>query len=198
MDVKFYNGTFSETYIFIKTNKMKIVFNRKEYNKKYYDKNKAKFLKHHKKYNKEYYSIPEISKKKKEYYKIYGPDYEKKNRLKINIYHKNHSKKIRNEDINVKIKDCLATRIYIALKNNTKSKKTTELLGCEVIYLKQYLEKQFTPEMTWDNYGTYFEIDHIKPCASFDLSKESEQRKCFNYTNLQPLTIHDNRTKWKN
>ena len=49
--------------------------------------------------------------------------------------------------------------------------------------------------MAWDNYGTgqngkgtqEWQIDHIKPCASFDLSKESEQKKCFHYTNLQPL-----------
>jgi hypothetical protein len=47
--------------------------------------------------------------------------------------------------------------------------------------------------MNWDNYGFYgWHIDHIRPCASFDLSKPSEQRKCFNYTNLQPLWATEN------
>jgi len=50
--------------------------------------------------------------------------------------------------------------------------------------------------MTWDNYGYYgWHIDHIKPCASFDLVDEEEQRKCFNYRNLQPLWSGDNFAK---
>lgn len=48
--------------------------------------------------------------------------------------------------------------------------------------------------MNWDNYGEW-EIDHIKPCASYDLSKPKEQRKCFNYMNLQPLWAEENLRK---
>ena len=50
--------------------------------------------------------------------------------------------------------------------------------------------------MSWDNYGKW-EIDHIRPCASFDLSKPEEQYKCFNYMNLQPLWEKENQTKTK-
>ena len=48
--------------------------------------------------------------------------------------------------------------------------------------------------MTWDNYGKWH-IDHIKPCASFDMSIEKEQKKCFNYLNLQPLWAAQNFSK---
>ena len=41
--------------------------------------------------------------------------------------------------------------------------------------------------MTWENYGKYWHIDHIVPCYYFDLLKEEEQKRCFHYTNLQPL-----------
>ncbi len=48
--------------------------------------------------------------------------------------------------------------------------------------------------MTWDNYGEWH-IDHIKPCALFDFTKEEQQRECFHYTNLQPLWAKDNMRK---
>ena len=52
--------------------------------------------------------------------------------------------------------------------------------------------------MSWDNYGTHgWHIDHIRPCASFDLSDEEQQKICFHYTNLQPLWAEDNLKKSK-
>jgi hypothetical protein len=59
----------------------------------------------------------------------------------------------------------------------------------------QYLESQFTPEMNWDNYGEYWEIDHIKPIASFDLNIEENLYTCFYYLNTQPLEKTQNREK---
>ena len=41
--------------------------------------------------------------------------------------------------------------------------------------------------MNWSNHGTIWEIDHIIPCDSFDLTKLEEQEKCFHFSNLQPL-----------
>jgi 5-methylcytosine-specific restriction endonuclease McrA len=56
--------------------------------------------------------------------------------------------------------------------------------------------------MTWDNYGAYvvngprtWVVDHIVPCASFDMSKPEQQRECFNYKNLQPLCSVENNVK---
>jgi len=59
------------------------------------------------------------------------------------------------------------------------------------------------PGMTWDNHGTgkngkgmkEWHIDHIIPCCKFNLSKDEEQRKCFHYSNLQPLWASDNMKK---
>lgn len=99
-------------------------------------------------------------------------------------------------NVNARIASNLRTRIGTVLKNNIKSEKTKILLGCSINKLKQHLESKFKKGMTQDNYGRNgWEIDHIRPCASFDLSKPEEQRKCFNYNNLQPLWATENRQK---
>lgn len=69
------------------------------------------------------------------------------------------------------------------------------MLGCSRDELRHHLESRFVQEMAWENYGSYWEIDHIKPCASFNMLDLSDQRKCFHYTNLQPIRIRDNRVK---
>jgi hypothetical protein len=135
------------------------------YKKQWYLKNKIRILKLRKKYN------------------II-------NRLKINKY----SRKRRKTDIQFKLAHNLRNRILKVLKGTNKSKSTFKLLGCSLNELKQHLENKFTKGMNWNNYGRW-EIDHIRPCASFDLSKPEEQLKCFHYTNLQPLWEKDNQEK---
>lgn len=94
-------------------------------------------------------------------------------------------------DINYRILSNLRNRVYCALVRGYKAKTTLELLGCTIEQLRVHLESQFTEGMTWDNYGKWH-IDHIKPCASFDLTNKKEQLECFHYTNLQPLWARDN------
>lgn len=92
----------------------------------------------------------------------------------------------------------IATRIYMALKRGggIKSIKTSDAIGCSVTFLKNHLESKFRDGMNWDNYGKFgWHIDHIKPCASFDLSDQEQQNKCFHYTNLQPLWRSENLSK---
>lgn len=141
----------------------------KERNKKY---RKTRIIKHHKQCR-EYYLIHknEIFKRMKKYFK-----------------------KRRKIDTNFKLRCYLRNRMYSALKGICKSKRTIDLLGCSIDFLKQHLELKFKPGMFWQNYGKWH-IDHKRPCASFDLSKPEEQCKCFNYTNLQPLWAEENLSK---
>jgi len=125
--------------------------------------------------------------------------YQKNNREKINKQQKKRFK----SNPNAKIAHNLRNRIRGLLKNKNKSLRTMLLIGCELDYLMYHLQNQFKRDMTWDNYGTghngkgmqEWHIDHIRPCASFDLTKEDEQRKCFHYTNLQPLWAKENLEK---
>ena len=100
-----------------------------------------------------------------------------------------------NNNINAKFAQRLRNRLYSALKGVNKSSTTIDLLGCTIPEFLNHLENKFTPEMNWENYGSYWEMDHIKPCDSFDLSKLEEQKKCFTFTNIQPLEKIENRKK---
>lgn len=94
-----------------------------------------------------------------------------------------------------KLRSLLRNRILCALKRTYKSAHTTELLGCPVVWLEVHLESLFKPGMTWANYGPVWHVDHVKPCAAFDLCDPEQQRICFHWTNLQPLFAVENMQK---
>lgn len=97
-----------------------------------------------------------------------------------------------------RIKNNLFRRLNHAIACAVKHAPTYELVGCTPDQLKAHLEAAFLPGMTWENYGKGgWHIDHVMPCAAFDLTKESEQRKCFHYSNLNPLWGRDNMSKGK-
>lgn len=132
--------------------------------------------------------------------------YYTKNRNKILSRHAKYIRNRRRNDINFKLRTNLSRRVYQVLKNNYKSSNTLKLIGCNFKQLRIHIENLFKSGMSWKNYGRgwagkgmhEWHIDHIRPCASFDLSKESDQKKCFHYTNLQPLWAKENLSKSNN
>jgi hypothetical protein len=90
----------------------------------------------------------------------------------------------------------LRRRLAMALKAQSARKcgKTFEMLGMSVVEFMDHFATMFLPGMSWENHGEWH-IDHIRPCASFDLTNPAQQRECFHYTNLQPLWASDNLAK---
>ena len=84
-----------------------------------------------------------------------------------------------------------AVRLY---SDSKKRDRFVALIGCTIKELVAHLERQFWPGMTWGNQGDW-EIDHIRPCASFDMNDPAQQLECFRFSNLQPLWKQDNRNK---
>lgn len=100
-------------------------------------------------------------------------------------------------DVNFRLRRRLRARVHSALKASGGAKKaaaTMDLIGCSAENLRAHIERQFRPGMSWGNVGRWH-IDHIRPCASFDLTDPAQQRACFHYTNLQPLWAADNLRK---
>ena len=112
-------------------------------------------------------------------------------RAKESGYQKKYAKEKWNNDINYRLTKLLRNRVRAMVTKGCKSAHTLNLLGCSIDELKAHLEMQFEPGMTWDNCEEWH-IDHIIPCSYFDLTKEENQRICFNYRNLQPLWAKDN------
>jgi hypothetical protein len=93
-----------------------------------------------------------------------------------------------------RLKKNLARRISSALDGTTKSASTIKLLGCTPDQFRKHLESKFTEGMAWNQRGLWV-IDHVLPCAAFDLTKKKHQRYCFHWSNLQPLWSLDNLKK---
>ena len=95
-------------------------------------------------------------------------------------------------NINYRLKKSLAARLRNVLK---KDDTTMNYIGCNIQYLREWFEYNFTPEMNWDNYGSFWSIDHIIPICKFDLTIEDEKLKCWNWSNMMPVTIKFNSSK---
>jgi len=150
----------------------------KAYRKAYYIKNKAAIRLRQQ--TKEYKAV------KAAYDKIYRQTHKKQKNRYLKLRRRN--------DLKWRLKRALIISLPRMLRRNgfaKKSSSTFDLIGCNIEFLKQHLERQFLKGMTWKNYGKWH-IDHIKPCTAFDLHDPIQQRECFHWTNLQPLWSVDN------
>lgn len=139
-----------------------------ENNKKFYNVNKNNIVNIHKNEN----CREKIEEKEWNIWRIL---YEKKNiKIELNIY---------STDINTKIGQLLTESCKEAISIGRKA----SLLGCHGIYAKKWLEFQFSNNMNWDNYGILWNLDHVIPIDSFDLSLPEQQSLCFHWTNIRPI-----------
>jgi hypothetical protein len=114
--------------------------------------------------------------------------YIENNKEKIKLKWKNDGKKI-----NKRIRDALNKRIKQSLFSK-KNNNTFSYIGCDIEILQKWFEFCFEDNMSWDNYGEWH-IDHIKPCYTFDLSKDEDIKQCFNWKNIRPCWAKDNLEK---
>jgi len=156
----------------------------------YYRNNVEDISEKNKKFRKE---NPEINKKKCRIFKEKNPEAFKKWIEK----NKEHRKKyINNYNSNPKnkIKNSLRSRINELMNKKYNNPRTLYLVGCDYNFLIEYIEKKFTKDMSWDNYGYYgWHLDHIIPLST--AKTEEEIYKLYHYTNLQPLWAEDNLKK---
>ena len=184
---------------------------RKEYQKEYQKNNSE----HQKEYKKEYNQKPEVKKRKrerskkwyqkhreekikrsKEYYKNNPEKCRKNNKEwhKENLeyrreYEKEYKRNRRANNPRLRLNDSMATAIGLALKGNKVGRKWESLVGYTLKELIIHLESQFDNLMSWNNYGSYWWIDHYKPQSLFNFKTAEDKKfqKCWALSNLQPL-----------
>ena len=80
-------------------------------------------------------------------------------------------------------------------QNSRKINETFDLKGCSHSFLKSWIFHQLYVNMTIDNYGSLWQIDHCLPIASFNLLNENDIKKCFTWINLPPMYSNENNSK---
>lgn len=104
-----------------------------------------------------------------------------------------HKKKRSNPEF--KLIHNLRSRLRKALNGKSRDKGIMSITGCTIDELQVHLESQFKSNMSWDNYGKEWQIDHIKPLFKFDLTDSTQLQEACNYKNLQPLSIEEHKLK---
>ena len=172
---------------------------------KWYKENKQDALMKQKKYAK--INKDKIRIKSQEYY-LRNRDrilkrvknYTLNNKNKIKSYKARYIKERRKKDVQFKLITWSRSQIKRCLNSN-KTKRTFDILGYTPEQLKQRLEMNFKPDMTWENHGTLWHIDHRKPLCKFnfilpDGTPNYEQIRLANsLANLQPLYVTENLSK---
>lgn len=118
--------------------------------------------------------------------------YNSANQEKMRAWMNDYMKARYATNTNYRVKQRLNSRIRDYVR---KDKPTMNYIGCSTDELKAWLEFQFDANMTWENMGSFWELDHVIPCAAFDFSDETEIAECYNWRNLQPLAARDNAKK---
>ena len=162
-------------------------------NKMYYEKNKEKIKQNAKMYYEK--NIQKIKEQKKQFRKnntskIYDANkkYKEKYPERVKAYKKKSSR--RQESIIISAAHRRFKKIF-----KTDNFKFYEYFRIQKNLYIKWIENNFDNNMNWQNYGTYWHLDHIKPCSAFDLSKDEDFLKCFHWSNLRPCEKIENLKK---
>ena len=139
--------------------------------------------------------------RRKEYHRSYGKEY---NRHPEVLARHRAWKKANRAHMNAYFaKRPIMDRVYASLRQRVRkilhcpaNGSRFKFIGCTAEFLRDHLEKQFRPGMTWDTWGvTGWHIDHVKPLTAFDLTNPEQKSIACHWSNLQPLWYWENIAK---
>jgi hypothetical protein len=125
----------------------------------------------------------------KDYVKERYRDYCQRNREKINQIAKDYN----NTNVHAKLRRAFRSRLLECLNN--KDKSTREYLGAPFNFVADWLQFRWDDNMSWENYGSYWHVDHVIPITCFNTDDDKDIKICFSWFNLQPLEKRTNIAK---
>jgi hypothetical protein len=115
------------------------------------------------------------------------------NRSKRNLYIREYKKKRKNNDKSFVLYENLRKRIWKSVSK--KNDKSINLLGCDIKFYLKWIEFTMDKEMSWENYGTIWNIDHLIGISNFNLMDSGECKKAFNWKNTWAMNCSENFSK---
>ncbi len=171
-----------------------------EYYPRYRERNREKLRKYLREYMRTYQHLPEVREKRKKYEQKYKVEYMKRpgvserkreyQRKWDRVHRKLPEFKERQRKNPENLLAIHLRQMCSEILRGRKSFRTIELIGCSFGFLRNHLEAQFQPGMTWENRGRQgWHIDHKVPISWFRglLHDPEWQQVACHYTNLQPL-----------
>ena len=164
--------------------------------KAYLERNKEKIVQRSRNY---YYTVGKA--KDAERHKKYREEHGDELRARQRLWYAQNKDRIakQNKEPYKCLNKALSIGIYMSLKDAKANRHWEDLVPYTLQELKEHLEKQFTPEMSWDNKNEYWEIDHIIPKNQFKFSSADDKdfKICWSLANLRPLEKIANRSRPK-
>jgi hypothetical protein len=146
---------------------------------------------------------PIFAERERQYSRQWNAHNKDRNAAYAKQYRRDNPEKFRRSNMNPqqRARDNMRTRFKELIKTarNGGAQSFSKTIGCTTAWLKEHIEAQWEPWMSWDNYGTgegrTWHIDHIIPCAAFDHTDPRQVATCWHWTNLRPLCAEQNMNK---
>ena len=120
----------------------------------------------------------------------YSKFYARQNRARINLYEKKTF-------LNFKLACNLRSRSNKAFKSQNVEtlNKTFDLLGCSQSFFKRWILHQLFGNITEENFGKFWSLDHCYLLSKTNLSDKNEMNKSTNWITLRPMYCSENISK---
>lgn len=121
--------------------------------------------------------------------------WKKRNPDKVYASVRRHHNKRAEADPKFRIDALMRATVNRGLRGLQKRSKYLRCLDWTFAELRKHIEAQFADGMTWENWGSFWELDHVVPRSQFAYDGFEHQGfvECWSMKNLRPTPKAENR-----